>query len=658
MRSAICSIRYLLIVMFLMAVTTTTQAQKFKPIIDSLENLLRNGNVTGTARIDLTNKLCTYMVRKNTERAKVLAGQALSESLKADYREGEGLAYMTFAMIYQQNGVLDSGLLYADKAGKILPSFSKRIIETGVCYQLKAMMYRVKNQNGDAITAYMEATKYFEKGNYKPGIADCYVGIGAMFVVQQQYEKAIEYHKKGLKAYKDLDLQSFVAQQYDNLGITATRMKQYPQALNYFNMGLKTVKAQGDTSGIGDVYSDMGESYYAMQKYPEAIDVLNKSAGIRRKIKDERNLSFTLNFLGLCYEKLGNKAKAIAYMKQAHTLAVKLNNTQQIQDSFEAMSAFYAHNRQLDSAYYFSNKFKLLKDSVDIIDNKKAFSALVVKYETQKKQQQIDLLNKENTIQKLSIAGHNKTLGIIIGLFVLAAIIGGLFYNRNKLQQKTALQQQMLQQQDQLTKAIIEAEEKERKRIASDLHDGVGQLFSAVKMNLSGLMERVTIDRPEDRFLAEKTLALVDESCKEVRVISHQMMPNMLLRSGIASDVKSFIEKIDSERLKVNVETNGFKNRIESNVETVLYRVIQETVNNVIKHSKASKLDILLNREPSGITAVVADNGIGFNTQYKDDYAGIGLKNIAARIEYLKGTVEYYSSPGKGTSVNIWVPMN
>jgi signal transduction histidine kinase len=165
------------------------------------------------------------------------------------------------------------------------------------------------------------------------------------------------------------------------------------------------------------------------------------------------------------------------------------------------------------------------------------------------------------------------------------------------------------------------------------------------------------MEREEDRFLAEKTMALVEESCKEVRVISHQMMPNMLLRSGIASDVKSFIEKIDSERLKVNVEAIGFKNRIESNVETVLYRVIQETVNNVIKHSKASKLDIILNRDTAGITAVVADNGIGFNADHKDSFDGIGLKNIATRIEYLKGTVVYYSSPGKGTSVNIWVPV-
>jgi two-component system NarL family sensor kinase len=109
--------------------------------------------------------------------------------------------------------------------------------------------------------------------------------------------------------------------------------------------------------------------------------------------------------------------------------------------------------------------------------------------------------------------------------------------------------------------------------------------------------------------------------------------------------------------LKVTVEANGFKDKIESNVETVLYRVVQESVNNVIKHSKASKLDIVLNRDTKGISVIINDNGIGFNTDYKDEFAGIGLKNIAARIEYLKGTILYLSSPNKGTSVSMWVPV-
>jgi two-component system NarL family sensor kinase len=656
MRSSFIYLRPALLALII-SIAIPVHAQQFKRIVDSLENILQNGNLTGTARIDMMTKLGTYVARTNSARAIALGRQALAESVKSEHKDGEGEACLVLSMAYQMEGIFDSSLVYADRGIKILSTLPKRVIETGVVYQNKSRAYMARNQTAEAMSTGLEAIKWYEKGGYRPGVADGYVSIAIMFVRKGENERGIAYHKKALAVYQDMKLMSMVAQELNNLAIIETRLKRYSSAIRYHEKSARISIDAKDTSNIADAYSDMGATYYELKRYDKALYYLKQAVDLRHKINEPKNISYTLNYIGLTYEKLGDKTKAIAYMKQAHDIAAKLHNAEQIQDSFEAMSAFYAHNRQLDSAYFFSNKFKLFKDSVEITDDKKAFNSLLIKYETEKKQQQINVLNKENTIQKLSIAGHNKTVAIIVGLFVLSAVIGGLFYYSNKLKQKAAMQQHMLAQQDVLTKAVIEAEEKERKRIASDLHDGVGQLFSAVKMNLSGLIERIKIERDEDRFLAEKTLALVDESCKEVRVISHQMMPNMLLRSGIASDVKSFIDKIDSERLKVTVETNGFKDRIESNVETILYRVIQETVNNVIKHSKASKLDIVLNRDASGITALVTDNGIGFNTIYKDDFAGIGLKNIAARIEYLKGTVEYYSSPEKGTSVSIWVPV-
>jgi two-component system NarL family sensor kinase len=232
-----------------------------------------------------------------------------------------------------------------------------------------------------------------------------------------------------------------------------------------------------------------------------------------------------------------------------------------------------------------------------------------------------------------------------------------LLYNRSKLKQETRLQLEIIKQQDFSTKAVLDAEEKERKRIAGDLHDGVGQLFSVVRMNLSGLLERAKLGNESDKILAEKTLALVDESCKEVRSISHQMMPNVLLKSGLADAIKNFIDKIDKETLKIHLQTFGLKNRLESNVETVLYRVIQETVNNVIKHAEATELDIQLVKEDESITATIEDNGKGFNTLQLKGLEGLGLKNIRTRVEYLKGTVDFDSSIGRGTVVSVWIPL-
>ena len=203
----------------------------------------------------------------------------------------------------------------------------------------------------------------------------------------------------------------------------------------------------------------------------------------------------------------------------------------------------------------------------------------------------------------------------------------------------------------------MEAEEKERQRIAKDLHDGVGQMMSAAKLNLSAIENELPFKDDMQKEALLRIIKLVDDSCKEVRAVSHNMMPNALLKAGLSSAVREFINQIDQKVLKVNLHSEGLNERLDSNTETVLYRVIQECVNNVIKHAGATQLDISLIRDTDGISATVEDNGKGFDTTDSSKNSGLGLKNIQARVEYLKGTVDFDSSPGKGTLVAIHVPL-
>src|SRR5476651_291468 len=352
-QSLIKACRYILYTLLISVGGISTADAQLKRLTDSLENLLQSGSVTGNARIDLSGKLATYFVKPNIERARLLANQTLTDELKANYKEGEGQAYLLFAMIYQQSGLLDSGLVYADKAIKILPAYPRKVIESGVCYQTKGTIYKSKKQDGDAITAFLEAIKYFEKGGYKAGVADAYVGIAILFVGQAQYEKAIEYHQKAQKLYEEVGLKSKVAQEFGNLGIVEMRMKHYQKTLNYHYQALAMYKILNDSTGIANIYNDLGATYMEMTDYKKALSFLHQSADMRQHRNELRDLSYTLNYLGLTYEKTGDKARAISYMKQAHALAVKLDNTKQIADAFEAMSDFYAHNRQLDSAYFY-----------------------------------------------------------------------------------------------------------------------------------------------------------------------------------------------------------------------------------------------------------------------------------------------------------------
>jgi two-component system NarL family sensor kinase len=276
--------------------------------------------------------------------------------------------------------------------------------------------------------------------------------------------------------------------------------------------------------------------------------------------------------------------------------------------------------------------------------------------EAKTKAQQVKLLATENELQRLELIKRNIFLAAIGAILLVTVVIGYLFYNRYKLRQEARLQAEVIVQQDHATKSILQAEENERKRISGELHDGLGQLFSAVKLNLSALSDDLNFNNQEGRATFEKTMSMVDESCKEIRVISHQMAPNVLLKSGLTAAVRDFISKIDSRRLKINLETFGLQTRLDPNIEAVLYRVIQETVNNVIKHSGANVLDIQLNRDDEGINAMIEDNGKGFDTAQIEKFEGIGLKNIRTRVNFLKGTVDFSSSLGNGTLIAIFIP--
>ncbi|QKJ28326.1 sensor histidine kinase [Mucilaginibacter mali] len=571
------------------------------------------------------------------------------------------------------------------------------------------------------------ALKYFESVRDSIGVATATSNIANSYIRLKQYAKAVDLLEKAIIIYTKKNNAISVANSTANLARAysglGNKQKELELKLKAFDM----FKKEGYKKGMATVGINLGVYYGKENNITEALKYYNIALQNSWQINDSGNIALLYNNLADLYLKTGNTDKAMFCTDSAWYYAHKNGDRLAQADALLNKAILLHLQGKHTDAVNLTTRYVDLKDSIYTGKMETQVADMEVKYETEKKENQILLLNTANknkslqlknsllqlnknqllitdqkqalTIKELQLKNQNQALqnqrldaekkeenihslqkqariqklelsnqelklkqrNYIIAAIMLLILGGVLFvyleYKRNQLKQKAALQQQMMQQQDQLTQAVIEAEEKERRRIAGDLHDGVGQLFSAVKMNLSGLIYRVNIQKEEDRFLAEKTLALVDESCREVRVISHQMMPNMLLRSGIASDVKSFIEKIDSESLKVTVEASGFKDRLESNVETVLYRVIQETVNNVIKHAQASRLNIRLNKDAGGIYADVEDNGIGFDIALIDDFEGIGLKNIVTRIEYLKGTVKFQSAPDRGTVVKIWVPV-
>jgi two-component system NarL family sensor kinase len=545
--------------------------------------------------------------------------------------------------------ILKQVKLTADKAKDYYALVNADIILGNIAY--------FSGKHEQALKIYMIALHNAEKANRHELIAAVCNEIGTLLKKNKSLKEALSYYTRSLKEASLAKNHSLIANAYNNIGLVYEENGDYKKALSQYQFSLNAYRKVKEKLGESYSLEYIGYVYNLMKNYPPAIENLEKSLAIRKEIKDNYGIAICLTELTEVYKAKGDIDKAIAYGKQAIAFSKGINYPDMLQSGYLLLSKIYEENKKFDEAYAAHKQYVSVKDSLFNATKSEQINELQTKYETEKKQQQISLLNKENTIQKLELSRRDFVIMAIISLFVLAIFITYLIYNRYRLRQDARIQQEVIVQQDLATKAVLQAEEAERKRISGELHDGLGQMFSAVKMNLSALSDHIKFEDDHGEKMFEKTLSLVDESCKEVRVISHQMAPNILLKSGLATAVRDFIDKIDARKLKVNLSTFGLKERLDQNVEMVLYRVIQEAVNNVIKHAEANSLDIQLSKDEEGITVMVEDNGKGFDSAALDDFEGIGLKNIRSRVEYLKGQVDFSSTQGAGTLVAIFIPL-
>ena len=585
------------------------------------------------------------------KKAILFARKGNSTSLEADVDNNLGVFYG-----YKGKRELSDSLI---KKSLFIRSQSKDSI--GMAYCLMNLGHNNYDQNDfvRALNYYLKAADVRKKINDKKGLAGSFIWIGNVYYEGLvNYDKAKFYFNNALRIYSQTGDEMGLSYVYANMGNVLMLQKDYKKSLDYYFKALNLKSKLHNDRGLGLIYNNIGNLYFNQKNYNEALTYYKKSFAIRTSQGEKNGIATSdVNIANVYIKKNINKDQAKVLLEQAITISNEVKFKQGLSDAYLSLFELSKESKDYDNAISYYEKYVLFKDSILNESTAKQINDIQIKYETREKEQQIISLNNDNIIQKLSIKRRNMAIMMVCSLLLVTLLMGGLFYNSYKLKQESRLQAEVIKQQNLASKGIIEAEEAERKRIASDLHDGIGQLFSTVKMNLETLIDRYIITAPDAAILAEKTMAMVDESCSEVRSIAHQMMPNALIKSGLVSAVRDFVNKIPSDRLKVTVETKGINEYLDTSIETVLYRVIQESVNNVIKHANATTLDIMLLSDANEITVTIEDNGDGFDTNDQSSIKGIGLKNMSSRVEYLKGTVEISSSPGRGTLVAIYVPL-
>ncbi len=207
--------------------------------------------------------------------------------------------------------------------------------------------------------------------------------------------------------------------------------------------------------------------------------------------------------------------------------------------------------------------------------------------------------------------------------------------------------------------AIIQTEEKERKRFAKDLHDGLGPLLSTVKMSVSTLT--LMDNDPARKEIIANTAHLIDESIKSIKEISNNLSPHILNNFGLASAIKDFTNKIDNKVIHINFESDIFSRRFDEDIEVVLYRAACELINNTLKHANARNIEINLTFQFRTILLSYSDDGVGFDVNEIitgiPPSQGMGYSNMLSRVNSIKGKMDIESSLENGTKVLIRVKI-
>lgn len=542
---------------------------------------------------------------KNTDRA-------LYHLLMAKYLESnnnEDLAY---------NQYLTSKKLY------LQADSTERAME--ISYDL-AYLLKAQEKNVNDYQRYLdEYTQYIRRTNKPEKLAQLHSRLGAFEIDSGKPDEAMSHFKMAkhyLKNNADPAVESVIDINLASLYIND--LNKPDSALYYLQKNLDYLTSQSPTRKNAILvcynYINQAAAYYYLENYPNAIGLLKKADAVPIKDNALKTKQFIYEFLHKNYEAAGDYANAYNYL---------LLNKQ------------------------FSDSAKTEAQNIAIND-------IQVKYRT-----------KEKELENIKLKDKNKTNTILLytitGLLLAGIAIGWLIVKNARRREKISRQEKLIEQQK-LEKALkdyelqsidmmLEGQDKERQRIANDLHDNLGSMLATLKINFENLRIRKNELRDEENRLYEKTDELIEEAYQKVRGLAHAKNAGVFANEGLIPAIKKLAEKISVPgKLIIQVAAFGFDNRLENALEIAIFRMVQELATNIVKHSQATEATIHLTDHDDNINLMIEDNGIGFDAAKSNNADGMGLDSIRKKVSQLGGQFTIDSTPGNGTTIIIDLPL-
>ncbi|SFB72611.1 hypothetical protein SAMN04487907_101277 [Zunongwangia mangrovi] len=524
-------------------------------------------------------------------------------------------------------------------------------------YYLQSTNHKFRNEDSDAYPLLLRARKLYTELDSLEKVATINLEIFQVLRdIGSEHLNYNEYIDAYLKYHLSQNNPKNLRKAYIRIAANFARKKTVDSSFTYFRKALQLIKQDNDTLAEANMLNNFGVLY---NEFTSNRDSALYYFDLSRKFYEEpKDLQSSYLNTASAYKKLGEYDKAILNYIKADSL-LGLVKEYQIADKqflYDLIAKTYELDEQPAKALEYYKLTQAYQDSLNLQEQEKAIYDIQTKYEVQKKENE-NLQLKQSRFWLIS--------GVI--LLVLLLIATYLVY-RNRMAKKQLEIKQSALEKNQLEKqlkdqelagldAMIEGQEKERQRIANDLHDNLGGLLATLKLHFHNLKTKTDRLRDEQDELFKATHSLLDETYQQVRNYAHQRNAGLKTSEGLVPSINNFASKVSvGNNLVVQVEDHDMEGRLENSVEITIFRIVQELITNVIKHAQASEIIVHLTSFEDHINIMVEDNGKGFDPSIIKDNDGMGLASIIKRVEHLGGNVDIDSQPGSGTTVILNIP--
>ncbi|WP_197429395.1 sensor histidine kinase [Flavobacterium rakeshii] len=564
-----------------------------------------------------------------------------------------------------ENDINENRLELATQKLKLLEKDTTGLENRAWYHLLKAKIYDYKYIDSLALQNYMSARDLYNKA----GLIDqaIQINLNIAYLIKSQKNSDKLNPEKYLNEYLDYARKSNdslkLAKAYIEIASTKISYEESEESYEYFQKAKQINKKLGNKELDSQINNNLAALYNDFLNKPDSALFYLKKDLIYLKSKPNNNYDICTNYINQAasYYYLGNYTTSIQLLKSADSIPINEYPIGIKSVINKILSLNYAEKNDYKKAYEAYIEYKSFEDSISAQEQSLTISEMETKYQTREKELQNEVLTNEVKTGKILVY-------IFIGLLIASLVIGFLIIKNARRRVHISKQEKLIEQQK-LEKALkefelnsidlmLEGQEKERERIANDLHDNLGSMLATLKMNFEHLRMRKNEIREEEDKLYDRTDQLIEDAYQKVRTIAHAKNAGVFANEGLIPAIRKMAGKISIPgKLTIEVLAVGFNKRLENKIEIAIFRMVQELSTNIIKHSKATEASIQLTNHDDNINIIIEDNGVGFKSTTAPSSDGMGLNTITKKVEQLGGTFTIDSTPGKGTTIIIDLPI-